>query len=60
MALRLCTVTFRDVRGILHSVDVEAASLYGVVTLAVRASAEIPGRSGSRTQRAGLSRVSRD
>jgi hypothetical protein len=36
MALRVCTVSFRDVRGIRHAVDVEAESLYEAVVFAVR------------------------
>ena len=36
MALRVCTVSFRDVRGIRHAVDVEAESLYEAVVSAVR------------------------
>jgi hypothetical protein len=36
VALRTCTVSFKDVRGIRHSADVEAESLYEAVVLAVR------------------------
>lgn len=35
MAVRACTVSFKDVRGIRHGVDVEAESLYEAVVLAV-------------------------
>jgi hypothetical protein len=31
MAVRVCTVAFKDARGIRHSVDVEADSLYEAV-----------------------------
>ena len=36
MALRACTVSFKDARGIRHGVEVEAESLYEAVVLAVR------------------------
>jgi hypothetical protein len=36
MRVRLCTVSFKDVRGIRHSIDVEAESVYEAVVLAVR------------------------
>ncbi len=36
MTLRVCTVGFKDVRGIRHSADVEAESLNEAVVLAVR------------------------
>jgi hypothetical protein len=36
VTLRACTVGFKDVRGIRHSADVEAESLYEAVVLAVR------------------------
>ena len=36
MALRACTVGFKDMRGIRHAVDLEAESLYEAVVLAVR------------------------
>ena len=36
MAVRACTVTFQDGRGIRHSVDVEAESLYEAVVFALR------------------------
>ena len=36
MPVRACTVTFQDGRGIRHSVDVEAESLYEAVVFAVR------------------------
>lgn len=36
MALRVCTVSFRDRRGIRHAVDVEAESLCDAVVFAVR------------------------
>jgi hypothetical protein len=42
MALRLCMVSFKDVRGIRHCVDVEAESLYEAVVLAVRRFREDP------------------
>ena len=35
VGVRCCTVSFRDVRGIRHSVDVEADSLYEAAVLAV-------------------------
>jgi len=35
VGVRACTVTFQDVRGIPHSIDVEADSLYEAVVLAV-------------------------
>ena len=35
MAIRACTITFRDMRGIRHGVEVEAESLYEAVVLAV-------------------------
>jgi hypothetical protein len=35
VAIRHCTVSFRDARGIRHSVDVEAESLYEAVVVAV-------------------------
>jgi hypothetical protein len=34
--VRTCTVSFTDVRGIRHSVDVEAESLYEAAVLAVK------------------------
>jgi hypothetical protein len=36
MAVKACTVSFRDVRGIRHAVDVEAESLYEAVLLAIQ------------------------
>jgi len=36
MALRTCTVSFKDSRGIRHAVDVEAESLFEAVVVAVR------------------------
>jgi hypothetical protein len=36
VALRTCTVSFKDMRGIRHSVDVEAESLYEAAVLAVQ------------------------
>lgn len=36
MAVRVCTVSFVDVRGIRHSVDVDADSLFEAAVLAVR------------------------
>jgi len=42
MALRACTVSFQDGRGIRHGVDVEAESLYEAVVLAVRRFREDP------------------
>ncbi len=36
MALRSCTVSFKDTRGIRHAVDVEAESLFEAVVVAVR------------------------
>ena len=36
MTVRSCSVSFKDVRGIRHSVDVEAESVYEAVVLAVR------------------------
>jgi len=36
MALRACTISFKDARGIRHGVEVEAESLYEAVVLAVR------------------------
>lgn len=42
MALRACTVSFEDGRGIRHGVDVEAESLYEAVVLAVRRFREDP------------------
>ena len=36
MAVRACTVSFRDVRGIRHGVEVEAESLYEAAVFAVR------------------------
>src|SRR5712691_9426065 len=42
MALRVCTVSFKDVRGIRHCVDVEAESLYEAVVFAVRRFREDP------------------
>jgi hypothetical protein len=36
MALRACTVSFKDMHGIRHAVDVEAESLYEAVVFAVR------------------------
>ena len=36
MTVRACSVSFKDVRGIRHSVDVEAESVYEAVVLAVR------------------------
>ena len=35
MPLRACTVSFKDARGIRHSVEVEAESLYEAAVLAV-------------------------
>lgn len=34
--VRVCTVSFKDARGIRHTVDVEAQSLYEAVVLGVR------------------------
>jgi hypothetical protein len=42
MALRVCTVSYRDMRGIRRSVDVEAESLYEAVVFAVRRFREDP------------------
>jgi hypothetical protein len=42
MAFRSCTVSFKDVRGVRHSVDVEAESLYEAAVLAVRRLREDP------------------
>jgi hypothetical protein len=42
MAVRACTVSFQDGRGIRHGVDVEAESLYEAVVLAVRRFREDP------------------
>jgi hypothetical protein len=36
VAARVCTVSFVDVRGIRHSVDVEADSLFEAAVLAVK------------------------
>jgi hypothetical protein len=36
VSVRLCRVSFQDRRGIRHSVDVEAESLYEAVVFAVR------------------------
>jgi hypothetical protein len=36
MPVRACTVGFVDIRGIRHSVDVEAESLYEAAVLAIR------------------------
>jgi hypothetical protein len=36
MALRVCAVTFKDVRGIRHCIEVEADSVYEAVVLAVQ------------------------
>ena len=36
VGIRVCTVSFQDRRGIRHSVDVEAESLYEAVVFAVR------------------------
>jgi hypothetical protein len=36
VAVRPCIVSFKDVRGIRHSADVEAESLYEAVVLGVR------------------------
>jgi len=36
MAARVCTVSFQDVRGIRHSVEVDAESLYEAAVLAVQ------------------------
>jgi hypothetical protein len=36
MALRACTVSFKDSRGIRHAVEVEAESLFEAVVVAVR------------------------
>jgi hypothetical protein len=36
VGVRVCTVSFQDRRGIRHSVDVEAESLYEAVVFAVR------------------------
>jgi hypothetical protein len=35
VAVRACTVSFKDMRGIRHGVEVEAESLYEAVVLAV-------------------------
>lgn len=35
MALRTCVVSFKDARGIRHSVDVEAESLYEAAVLGI-------------------------
>lgn len=42
MAVRTCTVSFRDAREIRHGVDVEAKSLYEALVLAVRRFREDP------------------
>jgi hypothetical protein len=39
---RVCAVWFKDVRGIRHSIDVEADSLYEAAVLAVRRFREDP------------------
>ena len=36
MAVRACTVSYKDSRGIRHGVEVDAESLYEAVVLAVR------------------------
>jgi len=36
MAVRACTVSFKDARGLRHGVEVDAESLYEAVVLAVR------------------------
>ena len=35
MALRNCTVSFKDIRGVRHSTEVEAESLYEAAVLAI-------------------------
>ena len=42
MAVRACLVSFKDLRGIRHSVEVEAESLYEAVVLAVTRLREDP------------------
>ena len=42
MAVRACSVSFRDLRGIRHGVEVEAESLYEAVVLAVTRFREDP------------------
>jgi hypothetical protein len=36
VTIRACTVSFKDVRGIRHGVEVEAESLYEAIVLAVK------------------------
>lgn len=36
MAHRVCTVSFREMRGICHSTEVEAESLYEAAVLGIR------------------------
>jgi hypothetical protein len=36
MALRLCSVSFVDARGVRHAVDVEAESLYEAAVMGIR------------------------
>ena len=42
MAVRRCAVSFSDVRGVRHSVEVEAESLYEAAVLAIRRFREDP------------------
>ena len=42
MALRVCTVSFKDVRGITHGVDVEAESLYEAAVIGIQRLSEDP------------------
>ena len=42
MALRRCIVSFTDVRGIRHSVDVDAESLYEAAVMGIRRLNEDP------------------
>ena len=52
MALRRCSVGFKDVRGITHSVHVEAESLYEAAVLGIKRLSEDPWteRIGATTQ----------
>jgi hypothetical protein len=36
-ALRTCTVSYKDVEGVTHTVDVSASSLYGAAVLGMKA-----------------------
>jgi hypothetical protein len=42
MALRTCTVTFKDMRGISRSAEVEAESLYEAAVLGIRRLSDDP------------------